>query len=93
MSADLRKKEHREGAKAGGRIFGELLKAIRPKVVVLHGVGTCKAFEAQFDVLVPRPPANEAEGIRSSRLTVKDLETEIIVIPSLAPPGFHLWSR
>ncbi|WP_250491044.1 hypothetical protein [Caballeronia sp. INML2] len=92
MSADLRQKQHLAGRKMGGRIFEELLKAICPKVVILHGVGTCDAFEKQFNVLVPRPAANEEDGIRSSRVAVNDITFEVIVIPSLAPPAFNRWS-
>jgi hypothetical protein len=92
MSADLRRTEHRMGSKLGGRIFDALLKAVRPKVVVLHGAGTCKAFEQQFDLPVPRPPADAGDGIRRSTLSFGPFETEIIAIPSLAPPGFNMWS-
>lgn len=92
MAADLRKREHRLGAMVGGRIFQSLAQAIRPKIVVLHGKGTCDEFEKQFGIAVPRPYDEEGQGICKINLLFSGVETEFISIRSLAQPQYNAWA-
>ncbi len=63
MSECLRRMEHQPGATHGSRIFRSLVTTIRPRIVVLHGSGTCERFEKEFQLKIARPPASEQDGM------------------------------
>ncbi len=83
----LRKSENVEGARQGEEIFCYLLDAIAPTVLIIHGAGSLKRISRILKVGNLKVPRSAEE--------ICDIQTGdqlIIPIPSLAPPGFNMWS-
>ena len=87
MSADLSSRAHAGGAGKGEEIFRYLLSEIAPTILVVHGVRSveCISTILKINRLEVPPSADETCDI----LTEQHL---VIPIPSLAPPGFNIWS-
>lgn len=86
-SADLRCPNHAGGRARGKEIFGYLLDAITPAVVVVYGAGSAKDLSRVLAVNRLTVPGAPDE--------ICDVQTErhlIIPVPSLAPPAFNKWS-
>ncbi len=83
--------EHRGGKELGIKIFLNLVKEIRPKAIVVYGIGVCKEFHRALKLSspLPRPPD------RNDRFVQDKLAdgTHVFVIPSLALPAFRSWPR
>ena len=87
MSADLSTRAHAGGAGKGEEIFGYLLSEITPTILVVHGVRSVERISTILKI-------NRLKVPRSADETC-DVQTEqhlVIPIPSLAPPGFNIWS-
>lgn len=87
LGKDLRKSENVEGARQGEEIFCYLLDAIAPPVLIVHGSGSLKRIARILKVGNLKVPRSAEE--------ICDIQTGdqlIIPIPSLAPPGFNMWS-
>lgn len=83
-------REHHGGKARGMEIFRKLVEVIRPKVIVIHGVGVCEEFRHSFNwSSLPDPPDTKDKFVQIK----SDWGTELFVIPSLAPPGFHNWPQ
>ena len=87
LGKDLRKSENAEGARKGEEIFCYLLDAIAPPVLIVHGVGSLKRIARILKMRRLQVP-HTAEEI----CDVQTGDQLIIPIPSLAPPGFNMWS-
>ena len=54
---DFRLPQHVGGKERGKEIFRTLVTEIRPKAIILHGVGVCKEFRRSFNLpSLPNPP-------------------------------------
>jgi hypothetical protein len=87
LGKDLKKSENAEGARKGEEIFRYLLDAIEPTVLIIHGAGSLKHINRILKVPGVKVPRTADE--------VCDYQTDrhlMIPIPSLAPPGFNMWS-
>ncbi|MEO2054551.1 MAG: hypothetical protein ABGX83_04495 [Nitrospira sp.] len=89
MSADLWLKTHTGGGKRGEEIFRFLLETIKPKVLIVHGIGASNNLAPILGVDLGNVPCS-----------IDDLRLNdcggmlVVVIPSLAPPEFSKkWSR
>ncbi len=95
MSHDLDRPDHSGGKQKGRVIFQEILRMIRPEILILHGSRTGKEFARMLGVDVPRPPRNPAEGMSACRLVTRLGEDAwcpmVFAIPSLAPPAANKW--
>ncbi|HEV7252021.1 MAG TPA: hypothetical protein VGN97_02830 [Mesorhizobium sp.] len=88
MSADLRQHVHVGGKERGRELFAALLQIIAPKVMIAHGSGTATELARLLGHPIPPPPQSPGEPVE---VAVGD--ATVIVIPSLAPPGYNRWSR
>ena len=88
--------QHVGGKERGREIFHQLVKQIRPKVIILHGVGVCKEFRRSFNLpSLPNPPDTKDKFVQK-KLDLDSplgLNTLIFNIPSLALPGFQKTGR
>ena len=87
LGRDLRHQANVVGARKGEEIFRYLLAEIEPAVLIVHGTGSVKRISRILkmnNLKVPRSP-NEICDVQTERHLV-------IPIPSLAPPGFNMWS-
>ena len=81
-------REHHGGKARGMEIFRKLVEVIRPKVILLHGVGVCKEFRRSFNLpSLPKPPDTKDKFVQIKL----DSGAELFIIPSLAPPAFEKW--
>ena len=86
--------QHVGGKERGREIFRTLVTEIRPKAIILHGVGVCKESRRSFNLSsLPNPPETRDKFVQKeldldSQL---GLRTQLFVIPSLALPGFQNW--
>jgi hypothetical protein len=87
MSADLRSAHHLGGAARGTEIFRFLLSAIRPRILISHGADTARKLGKLLGRELPQPPSSPA-----APMPTWVGSTAVIVIPSLAPPAFNMWS-
>jgi len=87
MSPDLRLEIHAGGEKRGEEIFRFLLTVIKPKILVVHGVGASKKLSSILGIDLGRVPTS----VNDLRLYHCD-GMFVVVIPSLAPPAFNVWS-
>lgn len=90
MSHVLARGEHRLGAAQGTEIFRFLLEAIRPRVLIAHGSGTCRRLERILAVKLPQAPKVSDSLVIADR---RESCPTVLVIPSLAPPAFNAWAR
>lgn len=82
--------EYKGSVTRGKEIFRTLIREIRPKAVILHGVGVCDEFCSLFDLsLQLRPPNTKDEFVQKEL----DLGSQVFVIPSLAPPESNKWQN
>jgi len=51
----LRLSKHRDGKELGIKIFLNLVKEIRPKAIIVYGVGVCKEFRRALKLSSPLP--------------------------------------
>ena len=97
MSSDLGSHAHTGGKEAGREIFLELIRTIRPKVLIAHGEGTKKELERVLGVKAPALPENGDGAVCSVHQQVAGLgapyDPMIIFVPSLAPPKWNSWSN
>ena len=87
LGKDLRKSENAEGARKGEDLFCYLLDAIAPPILIVHGAGSLKRISRILKMRNLKVPRSAEE--------ICDIQTGdqlIIPIPSLAPPGFNMWS-
>ena len=87
LGRDLKKVENAAGTRNGEEIFRYLLSEISPQILVVHGAGSLKRINRILDVRGVRVPRTADE--------ICDVQIDrhlIIPIPSLAPPGFNMWS-
>ena len=87
LGRDLRQRANAFGAKNGEEIFRYLLTEIAPKVLIVHGAGSVKRVSRILStngLRVPRS-ADEICDVQTARHV-------LIPIPTLAPPGFNMWS-
>ena len=82
--------EHKDSVARGKEIFRTLLREIRPKVIILHGVKVCDEFCSLFDLSLRLRPPNTKDEFVQKQL---DLEPQVFVIPSLAPPESNKWQN
>ncbi|HEV8176294.1 MAG TPA: hypothetical protein VGP44_01265 [Gemmatimonadales bacterium] len=97
MSADLSMESHRGGKEAGTRIFRELLSAVQPRILIVHGEGTRADVGKILSQALPPPPTGPEDELARSAVTLGGASgtrpSAVFVIPSLAPPGWNRWSR
>ena len=80
--------EHKGSVARGKEIFRTLVREIRPKAIILHGVGVCDEFRCSFNLpSLPNPPKTKDKFVQKEL----DSETQVFVIPSLAPPESNKW--
>ncbi len=85
----LRLSKHRDGKELGIKIFRNLVKEIRPKAIVVYGVGVCKEFRRALKLSSPLPyPPDKKDRFVKHKLADG---THVFVIPSLALPAFRTW--
>lgn len=87
LGKDLRKSEDVEGTRKGEEIFCYLLDAISPPILIVHGAGSLKRISRILKMCNLNVP-HYAEQI----CDIQTGDQLIIPIPSLAPPGFNMWS-
>jgi hypothetical protein len=87
MSEDLKRSGNKGGSARGTEIFENLLRYIRPRVIIVHGAGAATALGRVLGSLpdVPKDPRQV--------VSTRDAEGTIFVIPSLAPPEWNKWSQ
>lgn len=86
MSADLRLEAHTGGAARGEELFRYLLRAIDPRVLIVHGAGAKKQLARILQSNLCDEPS------RSDDVRVVEVCTRsVFVIPSLAPPAWNKW--
>ena len=87
LGRDLRQSANVAGAKNGEEIFRYLLTAIAPKALIIHGAGSVKRASRILSMngLCVPSSADEICDVQTSQHVV-------IPIPTLAPPGFNMWS-
>lgn len=77
-------------------IFLNLLDAIRPQVLLLHGGSTLRLARKHLQGMPSMPMPVRPEGIHALPADVSvgngSFRTHLIVIPSLVPPQFPTWS-
>lgn len=88
MSADLRRPQHKGGEAAGTDLFRTIFGIIKPRVLIAHGAKTTQALSQVLGAPLPKPPIHPGT---TSRTPIG--ETEIWVVPSLAPPAYMKWQR
>lgn len=82
--------EHKGSVARGKEIFRTLVREIRPKAIILHGVGVCEEFRCSFNLpSLPNPPKTKEKIVQKEM----DSETQVFVIPSLAPPESDKWGN
>lgn len=83
--------EHAGGRERGKTIFRSLVRKICPRVIVVHGKGVAKEFSTAFDLRLPLP----SPPMSPAQIVEYELEgnTTLLVIPSLALPGFNNWPK
>lgn len=86
---DLSAPQHAGGKSRGLTIFQMLVHEIRPKAMIVHGVGVRNEFNRVFrsEVLLP-PPSKVPDVYPEANLSSG---AKVFVIPSLALPGFQNW--
>ena len=93
---DFNLPQHAGGKERGREIFHQLVTQIRPKVIILHGVGVCKEFRRSFNLpSLPDPPDTKDKFVQKKwdLDSSLGLNTQIFAIPSLALPGFQNWPK
>ena len=87
----LRLPKHQGGKERGIKIFRNLVEEIRPKAIVVYGVGVCKEFSRARELSppLPRPPDRKDLFVQHK---LPD-GTHVFVIPSLGEPGFSTWPK
>ena len=95
MSSDLSHAQNKGGKKAGCEIFIELLRLIRPKVLIVHGERTRKELARVLGTKAPALPESADSALCSTRETTSVLGDPyapvIFFVPSLAPPEWSKW--
>ncbi len=87
----LRLSKHRNGKELGIKIFLNLVKEIRPKAIVVYGIGVCEEFGRALELSSPLPyPPKRRNEFEQDKLTDG---THVFVIPSLGEPAFRNWPR
>ena len=85
---ELRDPKHADGKKRGEEIFRYLIEAIRPKVLVAHGVGVATDLGKHFHRVLTKPASQPVEPLGMDIGGMR-----VFVIPSLAPPQWNHWHR
>ncbi len=97
MSADLALETHLGGKEAGTRIFRELLLAVQPLVMIVHGEGTRADLGRLLVRALPPPPSGPQDELARAPVilsgTSSSRSSVVFVIPTLAAPGWNRWSR
>jgi hypothetical protein len=96
MSSYLSHAQNKGGKEAGREIFIELLRLIRPKVLIVHGEGTRKELARVLGIKTPALPESADSAPCSTRETTSILGDSyapvIFFVPSLAPPKWNGWA-
>ena len=91
----LNNAEHIGGLERGKEIFWKLLDSIEPIVLIAHGVDTAKDLSRVLDQPVGPPPRSEPVEVvfekRQLKAKPKGKSLSVLVIPTLAPPGYYTW--
>jgi hypothetical protein len=90
MSSHLRQKQHRGGKARGDAIFRALLCWCNPAILIAHGSGTRKRLGRVLSPELPPPPAALGSPVFTP-VTFKGKHMQVVVIPSLALPGWNCW--
>lgn len=83
---DLKRFENREGLEKGIRIFSEIFRIIKPRVMVVHGAGTVEFLRRHHQIRLPKPP-KEGDQFPHSIIAA----TQVFVVRSLALPEVNKW--
>lgn len=83
---ELNNPSNKFGLERGVKIFQEITRIISPKVAIVHGSGTVKAFRRYHGINLPDPPQDASQ---SCRKVVGS--TIFIVIPTLGAPAVNRW--
>jgi hypothetical protein len=98
MAKDLA--QCKPGMDRGREIFSEMIKIMRPKVLIVHGVGTAKELRrALFGEIAksafPKPATKKDGGVLEQRvpklISHEPYKRMVLFIPSLAPPRWDFW--
>jgi hypothetical protein len=77
------------GTRKKNKIFLNLVKEIRPKAIVVYGVGVCEEFSQALELSSPLPvPPKRKNKFEQGKLADG---TPVLVIPSLGEPAFRNW--
>lgn len=87
-SSHLRDPKHKGGRERGERIFEYLLKAVPPRVLIVHGKETRRDLMRLLKKDLPLTPAESGAPQPANINGIK-----VFVIPSLAPPQWNKWCR
>jgi hypothetical protein len=97
MAIDLADETNKDGRKRGIKLFYEILRIIRPKILIVHGAGTAKALRGVLSPQIPKPASKQTDGVSCARVamqsTGKPYAPMVFVIPSLAPPRWNAWQN
>ncbi|MDF8359433.1 hypothetical protein [Achromobacter anxifer] len=91
---ELSNAEHRAGRSRGKEIFRSLVSHVKPKIIVVHGVGSARMLRKSLGVEFDGPPSNTGAAtnrIHTSSVLIGGYRTEIIAIPTLAMSGVAKW--
>ena len=91
MSADLRRSEHSGGQLRGCEIFRAVLDGVRPKALVVFGVGAAEKLGKTLGGSLPAPIHHPEFKACPTLLQVEWGQVGVLVIPSLAPPKWNQW--
>jgi len=86
QSYDLKTQYHRPGMIRGREIFSYIYKYIKPRIVILFGLGTIKDFRKHFGIAIPDAPTRLAEPP-----FIEADKTQYYSVRSLAPPAWNSW--
>jgi len=81
----------RGGLERGQEIFRTLLELVRPRVLIGHGKDTCRRLASLLDSSLPAVPEIDGEPAAAS-VSCPLFEGTVIVVQSLAPPGYNKWA-
>lgn len=96
-AAPMGKDLAQDGKAAGRPIFLEILRIIRPIILIAHGVKTRKKLGRVLSTKLPAAASNQADGVSCARVHTQprgeSYAPMVFVIPSLAPPEWNKWKN
>ena len=94
---DLKLSEHRGGEERGKEIFLELLRIIRPEILIAYGAGARNELQGLFHGDIPPAPSNETSEVLWARVRSKMegtlYEPTIFPIQSLSSAKWNSWKN